>query len=366
MSMPITLFIYIGRQFMLWFLASFALILGIVFLGDLVELMRRAAGLQDVTIETLTQMALFKVPFNAQEVLPFAVLIGSILALRQMTRNQELVIARAAGVSVWQFLAPALVAAFLIGVVGVTLFNPLAARLQRDYIQFDNRILRKAGDSPLLTSKGLWLRQRDANGTDAIIHGLREPGPDIVLDRVTFLFFDPEQQVSRRIDAGRAVLTDQRWVITQAWDWQPSDHAARPVARIELPTSLTTQKIERSFASPETISFWTLPSFISLLERSGFSAQRHRLYFDTMLARPFLLCSMVLIAAIFSLRMQRRGGTTTMLVGGITSGFLLYFLSDVAFALGSSATIPVALAAWTPAGVSTLLGATFLLHLEDG
>lgn len=366
MIFPTTLFGYIGRQFLLWFFASFALILGVVFLGDLVELMRRAAGLQGVTLEILAQMALLKLPFNAQEVMPFAVLIGSILALRQMTRNQELVIARAAGVSVWQFLAPAVAAAFVIGVSGVALFNPVAARMQRDYTQFDNRILRKMGDSPLLTTKGLWLRQRDAQGVEAVIHGDREAGATLVLDHATFLFFDGHEQVTRRIDAERALLDNEHWVLFNAWDWHPGDHAAAATARLDIASDLTTQKIEQSFASPETISFWALPSFIELLERSGFSAQRHRLYFDSLLARPFLLCSMVLIAAIFSLRMQRRGGTTTMLVGGIASGFILYFLSDVAFALGSSATIPVVLAAWTPAGVSTLLGATILLHLEDG
>ena len=75
---------------------------------------------------------------------------------------------------------------------------------------------------------------------------------------------------------------------------------------------------------------------------------------------------MVLIAATFSLRMQRRGGTTMMIAGGVASGFLLYLLSDVVFALGLSSAIPVALAAWTPTGVSWLLGSSLLLHLEDG
>jgi lipopolysaccharide export system permease protein len=64
--------------------------------------------------------------------------------------------------------------------------------------------------------------------------------------------------------------------------------------------------------------------------------------------------------------MQRRGGTTVMIAGGIACGFLLYFFSDVVFALGLSATIPIALAAWTPTGVSWLMGASLLLHLEDG
>jgi lipopolysaccharide export system permease protein len=114
------------------------------------------------------------------------------------------------------------------------------------------------------------------------------------------------------------------------------------------------------------MSFWSLPGFIRLLQRSGFPAQRHRLYFDILLARPFLLSAMVLVAATFSLRRERRGGTTMMIVGGVATGFLLYFLSDLIFALGLSATIPVTLAAWTPTGIGMIFGTSMLLHLEDG
>ena len=64
--------------------------------------------------------------------------------------------------------------------------------------------------------------------------------------------------------------------------------------------------------------------------------------------------------------MQRRGGATMMIGGGVAAGFPLYFLSDVVFALGLSASIPMLLAAWTPTGISLVFGATLLLHLEDG
>jgi len=72
------------------------------------------------------------------------------------------------------------------------------------------------------------------------------------------------------------------------------------------------------------------------------------------------------VAATFSLRLQRRGGASMMIVSGVVTGFLLYFLSDIVFALGVSARLPVLLAAWTPTGVSMIFGASMLLHLEDG
>jgi len=160
-------------------------------------------------------------------------------------------------------------------------------------------------------------------------------------------------------------LEDGAWVIEDGQRFRTGE-SPEPMAELRLPTSLTSTKIEESLASPDTMSFWELPGFIALLEQSGFTAQRHRLHFNVLLARPFLFCAMVLVAATFSLRMQRRGGAGMLIVSGVLAGFLLYFLSDIVFALGLSAKIPVLLAAWTPTGISMIFGSSMLLHLEDG
>jgi lipopolysaccharide export system permease protein len=366
MNLPTTLFRYIGRQFLIWFAGVFMLFMLMIFIGNFIELTRRAAARPDVGMGVLMKMAGLQLPQTAEDVLPFAVLLGAILALWRMTRSQELIVARAAGVSVWQFLTPAIALAFLIGAVGVTVFSPVASTMAATFRQLDNRLLRNQPDSLLLTDSGLWLRQSDGEGTQAVIHAQKLSQPDMLLGNVTMFFFRDQDTLVRRIDAASARLANGRWLVEDAYEWRGEREQIDHEDEVIVPTNLTTQKIAESFAAPETMSFWALPGFIQLLEQSGFSAQKHKLYFDSLLARPFLLCAMVLIAATFSLRNQRRGGTTAMLAGGVASGFMLWFLSDVLFALGSAATIPIALAAWTPAGVTMLLGATFLLHLEDG
>jgi lipopolysaccharide export system permease protein len=75
---------------------------------------------------------------------------------------------------------------------------------------------------------------------------------------------------------------------------------------------------------------------------------------------------MVLLAAVFSLRPHRRGGVATTIVSGVLAGFVIYVLSNLVFALGLSAKLPVVMAAWTPAVVTLMLGVAILLHLEDG
>ena len=216
-----------------------------------------------------------------------------------------------------------------------------------------------------LSNGGLWLRQSDLAGGQVILHGEKLTSRDLVLRDVGLFFLDSRSQLTARIEAQSVKLEGGSWVIEHGQRFRPGEPAEK-FAELRLATSLTASKIEESLASPDSMSFWELPGFIRLLEESGFSAQRHRLHFNALLARPFLFCAMVLVAATFSLRMQRRGGAVMLLVSGVAVGFLLYFVSDIVFALGLSAKIPVLLAAWTPTGVSMIFGASMLLHLEDG
>jgi lipopolysaccharide export system permease protein len=356
---------YIARQFFVWFSGVFLAMVIITFLLDYIELIRRSGTRMQATLWVLLEMAALKLPHTAQEVLPFAVLFGTMLAFWRLTRNHELVVARAAGVSVWQFLTPAALVALLVGVIAVTVFNPAASLMAAAYEKLENRLLRQRSDQPSLSDSGLWLRQSDQAGNQIIIHGLKLAPGELVLDTVTLLFFNDLTRFTSRVDGRTARLEQGDWLIEDGIRWVPNE-PPEPFTEFRLPTSLTPRKIEESFASPETMSFWDLPGFISLLEQSGFPAQRHRLHFNVLLARPFLLCAMVLVAATFSLRMQRRGGATLMIVCGVVSGFLLYFLSDIVFAFGLSAKVPVTLAAWAPTGVSLIFGTSMLLHLEDG
>jgi lipopolysaccharide export system permease protein len=356
---------YIARQFFGWFAGVFGTMVAVTFLLDYLELLRRGGGRAQANWGILLEMAALKMPHTAQEIMPFAILFGTMLAFWRLTRSNELVVARAAGVSVWQFLMPAVLVALVVGVVAVTVFNPIASSMEARFEKLDNRILRQTADPTMLSQRGLWLRQSDAADGQILIHGERRAAPELLLDKVTVFFIDRLMAFASRIEAKSARLENGFWLIEEGQRFRPNE-APEPFRELRLPTKLTTGKIEESLASPDTMSFWDLPGFISLLEQSGFSADRHRLHFNVLLARPLLFCAMVLVAATFSLRMQRRGGATLMIVSGVGAGFLLYFLSDIVFALGLASKIPVLLAAWTPTGVSMIFGASMLLHLEDG
>ena len=86
---------------------------------------------------------------------------------------------------------------------------------------------------------------------------------------------------------------------------------------------------------PEAISFWNLPDTIKFYETSGFSVQRYKMRYLSLIALPFFLMAMVLVAGIFSLKAsQRQGGVLLMIVSGIATGFTVYFTSQVVSAFG--------------------------------
>jgi lipopolysaccharide export system permease protein len=364
MRLSLTFSAYIGRVFWFWVATVFVSLIAIIFLFDTIELLRRAASKDDAGLGIVLQMALFKLPHMAQIMLPFAVLFGGMMAFWRLTRSQELIVARAAGVSVWQFLLPALLVALLLAVLKIAVFSPFASAMSARFEQLESKFLKGRVSLLAVSDAGLWLRQPSANG-HAVLHAGRIAQDSMELSDVIVFLFEGQDRFTGRIDARSATLMSGYWLLRSA---TISGEGRQPerLDEVRVATELTTEKIQDSFAPPETLSFWDLPGFIALLERAGFSAIRHKLYFHSLLAAPLLQCAMVLLAAIFTMRSARRGSTSFVIGAGVVAGFLVYFISDLIFALGMSARLPVTLAAWAPAAITTMLGVTSLLHLEDG
>ncbi len=372
MRLPFTLSLYIGRQFLLAIALAFAGMLTIVALGDLVELIRRTADVggehSSVSFGIIIEMLILKTPYSGIQILPFAVLVGGMVALTRLTRTNELVVARAAGVSVWQFLMPAIVLVLCIGIFFVTVFNPVSAALLSRFEQIEAKYI--TGKTSLLSvsSSGLWIRQvehDDPNVREHVFHALKVEQKGMTLSDVIVFSFGNDNKFIGRMDATSANLEDKYWHLHNVIITRP-DQVASHQDDVLLKTDLTTAQIQDSFASPMTLSFWQLPSFIRTLEKAGFSALRHRMYWHGTLASPFLLCAMIFVAAVFSLRLPRRGGVVTLIVAGVVTGFMVHFLTKLIYSLGQSGEMPVELAAWAPAMIALMIGIGLLLHFEDG
>jgi lipopolysaccharide export system permease protein len=354
---------YFGLRFFNAVLLVFFGIFALVTLLDYIEMMRRASDLPNVSAILVAKTSLYRVPQVTERILPFCVLIGAMSCYLNFSRRLELVVARAAGMSAWQFIAPALVVAFLIGIFATTVYNPISAILQERSKRFEAELFGQ--DSGVRGGGGpFWVSQRNDDG-QAIINAKSSRDQGVSLAGVTVFTFDTAGHFKQRIESRAAVLEPGVWRLLDA---RVYELRALPVnlAQFSLKTSLTPEQVRESFATPETVPFWELPLYIKIAEHAGLVAAGYRLQFQKLLARPFFLAAMVLLAASVSLRFFRFGGVQKMVLSGVAAGFLLYILQKVTEDLSKAELMHPVAAAWLPVFVGGLTGFIALLYQEDG
>ncbi|MGC1091129.1 MAG: LPS export ABC transporter permease LptG [Pseudolabrys sp.] len=362
--MPIfigTLSRYFGLRFLSAVLVVFAGIFVLVMLIDYIEMMRRAGDIPNVSAVLVAKTSLYRVPQVVERILPFCVLIGAMSCFLNLSRRLELVIARSAGLSAWQFVSPALAVAFLFGVVATTVYNPVSAVLQERSKRFEAELF---GQNTARQRSTFWVSQR-TNDSQTIINAVSSRDQGINLNGVSVFDFDLDGRFKQRIEARAAVLEPGIWVLRDARIYALGVLPATQ-AEYRLKTSLTPEQVRESFATPETVPFWELPQYIKIAEHAGLVAAAYRLQLQKLLARPFLLAAMVLLAAAVSLRFFRFGGVQKMVLSGVAAGFLLYVLSKVTEDLSKAELMHPVAAAWLPALVGGVTGFIALLYQEDG
>ncbi len=359
-----TLSRYFGMRFLTSVVGSFVGVVALAAMIDYVELMRRGADWPNATALLLAKISLYRVPQLTERIMPFSVLVGAMSCYLGLSRRLELVVARAAGISAWQFVAPAMIAAFIFGAVATAIYNPIAAVLHERSKRLEADMLGENLSALQESSSGFWVRQKSDAGA-AIINASSSREQGAQLGGVSIYTFDTTGQFQQRIEAKSATLEQGYWRLEDARVY--SSGKAPDVEDVyRLPTNLTLEQVRESFATPETVPFWQLPTYIEMADRAGLGAAGYRLQYQTLLARPFLLAAMVLLAASVSLRFFRFGGVQKMVLSGITAGFLLFVLSKITDDMAKSELLSPAAAAWIPVVIGGLTGFVALLYQEDG
>lgn len=355
---------YLALAFLRWIGGFFLVGTAIIFLADSVELIRRSVDRETFDAGTAVLASLYKTPSLTEEFLPFAVLFGAIAAFLALNRRLELAVMRAAGISVWQFVLPALGVVVGLGVLATTLYNPLSAVARERSELLSAQVMGK--EARMLTggTRAIWFRQEGPQG-GSIVHATAASGDGLTLYTVEVHLLDGDGLFAGRLEADRAVLEPGVWHLFDVVRYG-EDGARETVAEARVDTALTPAEVREAATRPDAVPFWGLPAAVSLAERAGLPAHRFALRYQELLARPLLLAAMVLIAASVSLRLVRLGGVTRAVVGGVVAGFVLYVGSAVSSDLGEAGVVPPVVAAWLPGLGAALFGVSALLHSEDG
>jgi len=360
----VTLARYVGLTFVRWIGGFFLLGSAIIFLADSIELIRRSADKVTFSARDAVLASLYKTPSLTEEFLPFAVLFGAIAAFLALNRRLELAVMRAAGVSAWQFVMPAIVVVALIGIFATTVYNPLSATARERSEILSARLL--GAEASLLSGTGrtVWFRQEGPEG-GSIMHAAAADPSGLTLYRVEVHLLDENGRFAGRLDAAAAELRPGNWHLLDVSRYAKDGTRTRESVA-DIPTALSAEEVREAVSRPDAISFWKLPDAMAHAQSAGLPSHRFALQHQVLLARPLLLAAMVLIAASVSLRLVRLGGVARAVTGGIAAGFVLYIGSAVVSDLGEAGALQPVLAAWLPGLAAALVGASALLYTEDG
>jgi len=366
MTLIPTLQLYIGRRFLAAIAATFVGLAVLIFMVDFVELLRRSGKYESVAAPAwkLATIALLQLPAYVEPLIGFAVLVGSIFALLVLNRRSELIIIRAGGVSVWQFLLPGMVVASTIGLLEFIAYNPMAASALTRSAHLYADVFGRDNSEPEQTTANGWLRQDGADGQSvmkanvATNHGLALAG-------VTVFAFDPQGHFSARIDASRATLQDGAWLLQDAWV-SAFGQEPQKFQNYLLATYLTPERATEAFGDARTISSWKLPDLIKAAEKAKVPATQLKLQYELLLSRPLICAAMVLLAATVSLRSFRSGNITALLITGMVGGFGFFLITEISRQIGVAGMAPPWVVVWLPVVFVNLVSVSVLLYQEDG
>ncbi|MDM9629221.1 LPS export ABC transporter permease LptG [Rhizobium sp. S152] len=354
---------YFFRRYMLTTMWFFLGVIGIVFLVDFSETSGRLSNLPGYTVAGGLLMTAVRLPLIMQQTVPFVALFVGMTVLIGLNRKYELVVTRAAGISVWQFMSPFIFGAFLIGIGVMTILNPLAAWGQRQAALVESN-WRGESSASKNAPEVPWLRQ--ISGDDDMIigaHKILEDGT-LLVDAV-LVHFDSGGHIILRQDAASAKLEDGYWLLKNVMERRPGEIGLRK-DEVQVRTNLKRDFVQQRLTAPETIAFFDLSNRIEAAKSFGLPTKALETQFHSLLSQPLLLVAMTLIAATVSLKFSRFNQSRSVILGGIVSGFVLYVITVLVKAFGSSGVVPPFVATWIPVTVALALGATILLHQEDG
>ena len=358
------LFRYFGKRYIAWFAISVFVLIAVISLIQSIELMRRlsARDIQSADF-SVTKMALLNLPAVIELSLPFALQAGSMLCFDYWNRTNEFVVSRGFGRSIWGVLNPVICCACLIGVLFVSVVNPIGSVTAREYETQMSAAFGNEQQKLSISADGIWLRDSQKDSA-LIIHGDTLDVDTATINQPMIYIFDSEQILTQRIRAAAISLTDSGWLIDDATEWNNLGESIGHVTLL-MPTELRSLDLERSSAPPSTIAFFALPAFIAVLERAGLPSIDHRIHFHRTAAIPFLLIGIAMIAARFTLTNMTRGRRARLFTRGVVIAASIFLFGHFMMVLGATMRLPAYVAGWAPAFIVLLAGAVMLARMDE-
>ncbi|WP_157266212.1 LPS export ABC transporter permease LptG [Azohydromonas aeria] len=325
-------------------LAFLALFFFIDFVEELEDVGRHGYTLGMALLSTLLQM-----PGHLYELLPIAVLIGTIFSMARLAQSSEFTILRTGGLGPGRALSLLVLLGVAFAAFTFVVGDFIAPAAERQSVLVKS--LASGGRS--LGSTGAWLRERRSTpqGPHQISLNVQRLGSDGTLQGVRIFEFDAQGRLLERIAAARARIDQSdTWTLqdVQRTVWPAADAPAAQVrvqvqqlSELRWSSTLDPAVVAAAVLPIDTMSTLELWRYTAHLSTQEQAAQRHAIRFWRKALYPFACLVMVALALPFAYLHARAGGLSYKVFGGIMLGISFVLLNNVAGHLGL-------LRDWTP------------------
>lgn len=301
---------------------------------------------------------LLSVPGHVYEVVPVAVLIGTLYALARFARHSELVVLRVSGISMFS-LALALLRIGAIFAVMTFLVGELVTPLSEKTAQ---RMRIKATDSVVAQDfrSGLWVKDGNSfvNVEDVL--------PDAGLLNIHVYEFDPGFRLRIISSAKTANYKEGHWELHEVTQTSFSAEQIRSqsFAQANWQSVIQPELLNVLLVVPEKMSAWNLYFYIKHLGENHQKTTRHEIALWSKLVYPIACLVMVVLALPFGFLQQRSGGISAKILAGIMLGIGYQVLNRLFVHIGLLNDWPPPLSATVPTLLFLAAGVGILVWIE--
>lgn len=279
----------------------------------------------------------FGLPKHLYELLPIAVLIGSIFVMARFAQSSEFTIMRTSGLGPWMALRTMLVLGAGFVVLTVAVGDYIAPAAERWALVAKAKYL---GQTSTTGSTGAWLKEKTKDGTLAV--NVRAVRADGALNGIRIFEFDRQGRMTLQLHADQGQVQEEadNWLLENArltrlsYASSTANDSAAAVtkdshAQLNWPTSITSEMLIAAVHKPDRMPTIELFQFIQHLKTNDQSAQKYEIEFWRKVFYPLSCLVMVVLALPFAYLHFRSGGIAGYVFGGVMAGISFFLLNNV-------------------------------------
>ena len=356
--------IYVISGWMFYFVILLMTFVGIYIIFDFFQVLGDIVRNQ-VPARVVVEYYRYLLPQVVYLVLPFSILVATLVNFGLLTKTNQVTAIKSAGVSLFRLSVPILVVAALLS-AGMFVF---ADRVLPETNQRQNGLRNQIKGKPAQTfyrPDHQWIF-----GTSNRIYNYTFFDSDQnVFANLSVFEFDPVTfRMTRRLQAARAFweASINGWILENGWS---RDLSGDRVTNY-MPFSVAAYKelaeepsyFKKEVKPSEQMSAFELRRYIADLRQSGFDVVRLSVQFYRKFSFPLIAFVVTLIGIPFSFTMGGKGALTGIALS-IGIAIVYWSISSLFEAMGNMSELPPAMAAWSPDILFGLAGSYLLLRIK--